>query len=48
VFMKNCFSQLPSIHELGELQRYPLNLVALGASDAKKEYILGGGGGEAL
>jgi hypothetical protein len=36
VFMKNYFSQLPSIHELGELQRYPLNLATLGAGDAKE------------
>jgi hypothetical protein len=36
VFVKNCFSQLPSIHELGELQRYPLNLAALGVGDAKE------------
>jgi hypothetical protein len=36
VFTKNCFSRLPSIHELGELQRYPLNLAALGAGDAKE------------
>jgi hypothetical protein len=36
VFMKNCFSQLPSIHELGELQRYPLNLATLGTSDAEE------------
>jgi hypothetical protein len=34
VFAKNCFSQLPSIHELGEFQRYLLNLVALGTGDA--------------
>jgi hypothetical protein len=36
VFTKNCFSQLPYIHELGEIQRYPLNLVALGTGDAKE------------
>jgi hypothetical protein len=36
VFVKNCFSQLPSIHELGELRQYPLNLAALGADDAKE------------
>jgi hypothetical protein len=36
VFTKNCFSQLPSIHKLGELQRYPLNLAALGVGDAKE------------
>jgi hypothetical protein len=36
VFVKNCFPQLSSIHELGELQWYPLNLAALGAGDAKE------------
>jgi hypothetical protein len=36
VFAKNCFPQLPSIHELGELQRYPLNLAALSAGDAEE------------
>jgi hypothetical protein len=36
VLAKNCFPQLPSIHELGELQRYPLNLAALGTGDAKE------------
>jgi hypothetical protein len=36
VFVKNCFSQLLSIHELGELQWYPLNLTALDAGDAKE------------
>jgi hypothetical protein len=36
VFTKNCFPQLPSIHELGELQWYPLNLVALSADDAEE------------
>jgi hypothetical protein len=36
VFTKNCFSQLSSIHKFGELMRYPLNLAALGAGDAKE------------
>jgi hypothetical protein len=36
VFTKNCFSQLSPIHELGKLQRHPLNLAALSASDAKE------------
>jgi hypothetical protein len=36
VFVKNCFPQLPYMHELGELQRFPLNLKALGADDAKE------------
>jgi hypothetical protein len=39
VFAKNCFLQLPSIYKLGELQRYPLNLAALGAGDAKGVYF---------
>jgi hypothetical protein len=37
MFAKNCFTKFPPIHELGEFQRHPLNLTALG-----------GGGGEAL
>jgi hypothetical protein len=36
VFMKNCFPQLSPIHELGKLQRHPLNLAALSASDAEE------------
>jgi hypothetical protein len=36
VFMKNRFSQLLPIHELGKLQRHPLNLAALSASDAEE------------
>jgi hypothetical protein len=36
VFMKNCFPQFSPIHELGKLQRHPLNLVALRASDAEE------------
>jgi hypothetical protein len=41
VFVKNCFPQFPSIHELVELQRYPLNLAALGAGDAKEGVHVG-------
>jgi hypothetical protein len=41
VFMKNCFSQLSSIHELGKLQRHALNLAALSASDAKEGVYFG-------
>jgi hypothetical protein len=36
VFMKNCFPQLLPIHELGKLQRHPLNLAALSAGDAEE------------
>jgi hypothetical protein len=36
VFMKNCFPQLSAIHELGKLQRHPLNFTALGASDTEE------------
>jgi hypothetical protein len=36
VFAKNCFSQFSPVHELCELQRHPLNLVALGAGDAEE------------
>jgi hypothetical protein len=36
VFTKNCFSQLSPIHELGKLQRHPLNLAALSAGDAEE------------
>jgi hypothetical protein len=39
VFMKNCLPQLLPIHELGKLQRHPLNLAALSASDAKGVYL---------
>jgi hypothetical protein len=35
VFMKNCFPQLSPIHELGKLQRHPLNLTALSAGNAE-------------
>jgi hypothetical protein len=36
VFTKNCFPQLSPIHELGKLQRHPLNLPTLSAGDAEK------------
>jgi hypothetical protein len=36
VFMKNRFPQFSSIHELGELQRHPLNLTALSAGDVEE------------
>jgi hypothetical protein len=36
VFTKNCFLQLPPIHELGKLQRHPLNLTALSTGDAEE------------
>jgi hypothetical protein len=36
MFTQNCFTQLTPIHELGELQRQPLNLTALRAGDAEK------------
>jgi hypothetical protein len=36
VFTKNCFFQLSPIHELGKLQRHPLNLAALSAGDAEE------------
>jgi hypothetical protein len=36
VFTKNCFPQLSSIHELGKLQRHPLNLAALSTGDAEE------------
>jgi hypothetical protein len=36
VFTKNCFPQLSPIHELGILQRHPLNLAALSAGDAEE------------
>jgi hypothetical protein len=41
VFMKNCFSQLSPVHEVGKLQRHPLNLVALSAGDAEEGVYLG-------
>jgi hypothetical protein len=36
VFVKNCFSQLSPIHEIGKLQRHPLNVAALSAGDAEE------------
>jgi hypothetical protein len=36
VFTKNRFPQLSPIHELGKLQRHPLNLAALSAGDAEE------------
>jgi hypothetical protein len=41
VFMKNCFSQLSPIHELGKLQWHPLNLAALSTGDAEEGVYLG-------
>jgi hypothetical protein len=36
VFVKDCFTKFPPIHELSKLQRHPLNLTALSASDAEE------------
>jgi hypothetical protein len=36
VFTKNRFPQFSPVRKLGELQRYPLNLMALSASDAEE------------
>jgi hypothetical protein len=36
MFAKNCFTQLPPIHELGKFQRHPLNLMALSTGDAEE------------
>jgi hypothetical protein len=36
VFTKNRFPQFSPVHELGELQRHPLNLTALSAADAEE------------
>jgi hypothetical protein len=36
VFMKNRFPQFSPVHEIGELQRHPLNLTALSAGDAEE------------
>jgi hypothetical protein len=41
VFAKNCFSQFSPIHELGKLQRHPLNLTVLSAGDAEEGVYLG-------
>jgi hypothetical protein len=35
VFTKNRFPQFSPVHEIGELQRHPLNLTALSATDAE-------------
>jgi hypothetical protein len=31
VFMKDCFTKFPPIHELSKFQRHPLNLTSLSA-----------------
>jgi hypothetical protein len=36
VFTKNRFPQFSPVHKLGELQRHPLNLMALSAGDAEE------------
>jgi hypothetical protein len=36
VFMKNRFLQFSPVHKFGQLQRYPLNLMALNAGDAEE------------
>jgi hypothetical protein len=36
MFAKNCFTQLPPIHEIGKFQRHPLNLTALSAGNAEE------------
>jgi hypothetical protein len=41
IFVKNYFTKFPPIHELGKFQRHPLNLTALGASDAEEGVNLG-------
>jgi hypothetical protein len=41
MFMKNCFTKLPPIHELGKFQQHPLNLTALSADDAEEGVNLG-------
>jgi hypothetical protein len=41
MFVKNCFTKFPPIHELGKFQRHPLNLTALGAGDAEEGINLG-------
>jgi hypothetical protein len=43
MFTKNCFTQLPPIHEIGKFQRHPLNLTALSAIDAEEGVNLGRG-----
>jgi hypothetical protein len=34
VLTKNCLPQLSPVHEVGKLQRHPLNLTALSTGDA--------------
>jgi hypothetical protein len=41
MFMKNWFTKLPHIHELGKFQRHTLNLTALSAGDAEEGVNLG-------
>jgi hypothetical protein len=41
MFVENCFTKLPPIHELGKFQRHPLNLMALSAGDAEEGVNLG-------
>jgi hypothetical protein len=41
VFMKNCLPQLSHVHELGKLQRHPLNLAALSVGDAEEGLYFG-------
>jgi hypothetical protein len=36
VFAKNCFSQLSPVHEIGKLQRHPMNLATLSADDTEE------------
>jgi hypothetical protein len=36
VFTKNRFPQFSPVHKLSELQRHPLNLMALSADDAEE------------
>jgi hypothetical protein len=41
VFVKNCFTKFPPIHEIGKFQWHTLNLTALGAGDAEEGVNLG-------
>jgi hypothetical protein len=41
MFVKNCFTKLPPIHELSKFQRHPLNLAALSTGDAEEGINLG-------
>jgi hypothetical protein len=36
VFAKNCFPQLPPIHEISKFRWHPLNLAALSTGDAEE------------